>query len=111
MKYLFAMAIVVFATTANAGGYKEQGAWNFLSPMHKQFMLNRLAMIEQKKAGGFENGDFYYITQMNTNIGNMTNITGDNNDVDQDNDGNQAASNNVESDGNGNLTIEGGYDY
>ncbi len=95
---------MIFIAPVNAAGYKENGAWNFLSPLDKQFLLNREAMRLQEKAGGYGPRDYYFITQMNTNIGNMNNINGDGNSVNQDNSGDQDASNVIQSDSHGNMT-------
>jgi len=78
MKLFAAIAILVLGIvgTANAGGYKEQASWNFLSPLQKQFILNREVLRLQENGGMFDSKDYYYIIQTNTNIGNVTNISG-----------------------------------
>ncbi len=107
MRYLIAITLFFFVSTANASGFEEQGAWNFLSPLENQLNLNREMFRQQHKGGMFEARDNNVIIQNSTNIGNITNITGDGNDVDQDNSGDQNASNGVESDEFGNLTYVG----
>jgi len=108
MRYLIAITLFFFVSTANASGFGEQNAWNFLSPLDKQFNLNSEMLRLQEEGGMFEARDNNYIIQNSTNIGNVTNITGDGNNVDQDNSGDQNASNGVESDEFGNLTYIGG---
>lgn len=95
MRYIIAISLVLFASTASAGGFREDKAWDFLTPLENQLRINR-AMYQDKHEGGMFEAQAVYLSIQNIqNIGTMSYISGNGNIVTQSNTGDQTAENTI----------------